>query len=157
MAAVTICSDSGAQKNKVWHCFHCFPIYFPWWDWMPRSSFSECWALSQLFHSPFSLSSRGFLVALHLKSHKKIRYGSCSSKSIRNAHVCNCRFRMPNRILKGAHREPDQTYPSVCRHVNNAHTTSAGTSSRTGPETFITSVISLPYSCLISNSGGFLP
>ena len=19
-------------KNKVWHCFHCFPIYFPWND-----------------------------------------------------------------------------------------------------------------------------
>ena len=32
MAAVTICSDLGAQKNKVWHCFHCFPIYFPWSD-----------------------------------------------------------------------------------------------------------------------------
>ena len=30
--AVTICSDFGAQKNKVWHCFHCFPIYFPWSD-----------------------------------------------------------------------------------------------------------------------------
>ena len=30
MAAVTICSDFGAPKNKVWHCFHCFPIYFPW-------------------------------------------------------------------------------------------------------------------------------
>ena len=30
MAAVTICSDFGAQNNKVWHCFHCFPIYFPW-------------------------------------------------------------------------------------------------------------------------------
>ena len=29
---VTICSDFGAQKNKVWHCFHCFPIYFPWSD-----------------------------------------------------------------------------------------------------------------------------
>ena len=26
MAAVTICSDSGAQKNKV---SHCFPIYLP--------------------------------------------------------------------------------------------------------------------------------
>ena len=26
-AAVTICSDFGAQKNKVCHCFHCFPIY----------------------------------------------------------------------------------------------------------------------------------
>ena len=31
---------------------------------MPWSSFSECWALSQLFHSPLSLS-RGFLVPLH--------------------------------------------------------------------------------------------
>ena len=29
MASVTICSDFGAQKNKVSHCFHCFPIYFP--------------------------------------------------------------------------------------------------------------------------------
>ena len=29
MAAVTICSDLGAPKNKVWHCFYCFPIYFP--------------------------------------------------------------------------------------------------------------------------------
>ena len=27
MAAITICSDFGAPKNKVWHCF---PIYFPW-------------------------------------------------------------------------------------------------------------------------------
>ena len=32
MAAVTICSDFGAPKHKVWHCFHCFPIYFPWSD-----------------------------------------------------------------------------------------------------------------------------
>ena len=22
----------GPPKNKVWHCFHCFPIYFPWGD-----------------------------------------------------------------------------------------------------------------------------
>ena len=29
MAAVTICSDFGAAQNKVSHCFHCFPIYFP--------------------------------------------------------------------------------------------------------------------------------
>ena len=27
---VTICSDLGAQENKVCHCFHCFPIYLPW-------------------------------------------------------------------------------------------------------------------------------
>ena len=31
IAAVTICSDFGAKKkkNKVCHCFHCFPIYLP--------------------------------------------------------------------------------------------------------------------------------
>ena len=29
MAAVTVCSDFRAPKNKVSHCFHCFPIYFP--------------------------------------------------------------------------------------------------------------------------------
>ena len=29
MAAVTICSDFGAQENKICHCFHCFPIYLP--------------------------------------------------------------------------------------------------------------------------------
>ena len=30
MAAVTICSDFGAQENKACHCFHCFPIILPW-------------------------------------------------------------------------------------------------------------------------------
>ena len=25
-------SDFGAPKNKVWHCFHYLPIYFPWSD-----------------------------------------------------------------------------------------------------------------------------
>ena len=33
-----------------------------WWDQTPWSYLSECWALSQLFHSPLSLSSRGSLV-----------------------------------------------------------------------------------------------
>ena len=32
MAEITICSDFGAQKNKVCHCFHCFPICLPWSD-----------------------------------------------------------------------------------------------------------------------------
>ena len=32
MAAVTICSNFGAQENKVCHCFHCFPTYLPWSD-----------------------------------------------------------------------------------------------------------------------------
>ena len=29
MVAVTICSAFEGPKNKVSHCFHCFPIYFP--------------------------------------------------------------------------------------------------------------------------------
>ena len=58
MAAVTICSDFGAQENKVCHCFHCFSIYLPW------SDGTRCHDLSflnvkLLFHSPLSLSSRG--------------------------------------------------------------------------------------------------
>ena len=41
--------------------FHCFPIYLPWSDEIRFHdlSFSECWTVSQLFHSPLSLSSRG--------------------------------------------------------------------------------------------------
>ena len=64
MAAVTICSDFGAQENKSLPLFPLFPHLFPmkWWDQMPWSLFSECWALSQLFHSPLLLSSRGSLV-----------------------------------------------------------------------------------------------
>ena len=29
LISVTTCSDFGAPKNKVSHCFHCFPINFP--------------------------------------------------------------------------------------------------------------------------------
>ena len=32
MAVVIICSGFGAPKNKVSHCFHCFPIYLQWSD-----------------------------------------------------------------------------------------------------------------------------
>ena len=48
MAAGTICSDFGAQNNKVWHCFYCFPIYFPWSD---GAMCGVCFSLSDLFHS----------------------------------------------------------------------------------------------------------
>ena len=37
-------------------------ITVKWWDQMPWPQFFECWVLSQLFHSPSSPSSRGFLV-----------------------------------------------------------------------------------------------
>ena len=62
MAAITICSDFGAPPSpkKSLPLFPLFPHLFvmKWWEWMPWSQFSECWALRQLFHSPLSLSSR---------------------------------------------------------------------------------------------------
>ena len=66
MAAVTICSDFGAQENEVCQ-FPLFPHLFAmkWWDWMPWSYIFECWVVSQVFHSPLSLSSRGSLVPRH--------------------------------------------------------------------------------------------
>ena len=65
MAAVTICSDFGAPQKSL-TLFPLFPHLFAmkWWDQMPWSLFPECWVLSQLFHSPLSLSSRGSIVPL---------------------------------------------------------------------------------------------
>ena len=60
MAAITICSVFGAQKNKVWHCFHCFPIYFPWSG--PDAMIFVFWMLS--FKPPFSLSTFTFIKRL---------------------------------------------------------------------------------------------
>ena len=65
MTAVTIWSDFGARENKICHCFHFSPIYMPWND--GTGCHDLCFlniALSQLFHSPLSLSSRGSLVPL---------------------------------------------------------------------------------------------
>ena len=61
MAAVTICSDFGDQKNKVWHCFRCFPIYSH--DVMrPDAMIFIFWRLS--FKPTFSLSSFTFIKRL---------------------------------------------------------------------------------------------
>ena len=55
------------EPKKIKSLFPLFPHLFAmkWWDWMPWSSFFECWDLRQLFHSPLSPSSRGSLVPLH--------------------------------------------------------------------------------------------
>ena len=49
MAAVTICSDFGAQENKVCYHFHFFPIYLSWTVssghvWMWELDHKESWA-----------------------------------------------------------------------------------------------------------------
>ena len=58
MAAVTICSDFVAPKNKVYHCFHCSPIYLPWSDGTGCHDL-VLWMLS--FKPTFSLSSFTFI------------------------------------------------------------------------------------------------
>ena len=65
MAAVTICSDFGAQKNKVWHWFHCFPIYFQW-KMGPDAMIFIFWMLS--FKPTVSLSSFTFIKRLFSSS-----------------------------------------------------------------------------------------
>ena len=58
MAAVTIYSDFGAQENKVFHCFHCFPIFCP--EVMgPDAMILVFWMLN--FKPTFSLSSFTFI------------------------------------------------------------------------------------------------
>ena len=51
MDADTICIDFRGQKLS----FSLILFVMKWWDWMPQSPLSECWILSQLFHSPLSL------------------------------------------------------------------------------------------------------
>ena len=70
MAAVTICSDFGAQKNKVCYCFHCFPIYFPWSD---GTRCHDLHFLNVEFKSTFSLSSFTFIKKLFSSSLSDIR------------------------------------------------------------------------------------
>ena len=55
--------------------FPLFPHIFAmkWWDWMPWSFF-EYWVLSQLFHAPLSLSSRGSLVLFTFRHKGNIIY-----------------------------------------------------------------------------------
>ena len=66
MAAVTICSDFGAQENKVCHCFHYFSSTCHEVMGLDAMIFLF-WMLSfkPAFHSPLSPSSRGSLVPLH--------------------------------------------------------------------------------------------
>ena len=65
MAAVTICSDFGAQENKICDCFHFLPFCLPWSDgqdatilvfWMfkPAFSLSSFTLIKRLFSSLLS-------------------------------------------------------------------------------------------------------
>ena len=57
-----ICSDFGAKKNKVCHCFPCFPIYLPWSD---RTRCHDLSFLMLSFEPTFSLSSFNLIKRLY--------------------------------------------------------------------------------------------
>ena len=62
MAAITICSDFGAPKNKVSHRFHCFPAIC--YEVMgPDAMILVFWMLS--FKPTFSLASSTYYRDLH--------------------------------------------------------------------------------------------
>ena len=74
LQSVTICSDFGAQENKMCHCFHCFPIYLTWSDgirwheqWnITHSQKEQNWVICRNidgprdYHTKWSKSSRIF-------------------------------------------------------------------------------------------------
>ena len=65
IAAITICSDFGAQENKICHCFHFSP--FDLHEVMGQDAMIlvfQIWVLSQLFDSPLLPLSGDFLVHL---------------------------------------------------------------------------------------------
>ena len=65
MAIVIVCSDSGAQENKICHCFHFFSIHLPW-VMEPDAMILVFWMLS--FKPTFSLSSLTFIRRLFSSS-----------------------------------------------------------------------------------------
>ena len=66
MVEVTICSDFGAQENKVCHSLLCFPIYLPWSNGTGSHVLNFLNVLS--FQPAFSLSSFTFIKRLFSSS-----------------------------------------------------------------------------------------
>ena len=64
MAAVTVCSNFGAQENKICHCFYFFHLYLScsYETRCHNLKFFDYWLLNQVYHSPLLPSSRGSLV-----------------------------------------------------------------------------------------------
>ena len=61
MVVVLICSDLGAPKIKVSHCFHCFPIYLQWSD---ETKCHDLHSLNVKFKPDISLSYFTFIKRL---------------------------------------------------------------------------------------------
>ena len=102
MAALTICSDFGAPQNKVWHCLHCFPIYFPW------SDGTGCQSLKNQAAPPYGHSCRS----------------SCQCQEIRDGPSNGRQLS----LLKGESRQKTQVGPSFFskKVTRNGHKNTGG-------------------------------
>ena len=103
-AAVTICSDFGTQENKICHCFHFFPFYFPWsygtgchylsfvmWSFKPDFSLSSFSLLKRLFSSS-SLSAIRVVSSAYLRLSlffPAILIPACDSPSLTFCLMCS--------------------------------------------------------------------
>ena len=93
MAAITICSDFGAPKNKVWHCFHFSPICHEVMG--PDAMILVFWMLS--FQPTFSLSSFTFIKRL---------FNSSSLSAIRVVSSAYLRLLIDMGSIPGSGRSP---------------------------------------------------
>ena len=106
MAAITICSDFGAQKNKVWYCFYCFPIYFPWSDGTRcHDSFPNVELLAN-----FSLSFITFIKRL---------FSSSSLSAIRMVSSAYLRLLIsPGNLDSCLYFQPSISHDVLCTHIS---------------------------------------
>ena len=115
MAAITICSDLGAQKNKVSHCFHIFPFY------LSRSDVTGCHVFLMLRFKPaFSLSS--FILIKRLFSSSSlsaIQSSSVAQSCLTLCHPMNhstsglpVHHQLSESTQTHVHRVSDATQPS---------------------------------------------
>ena len=66
VVAGTICSDSGPQKNKVYHCFHYFPTDLPWSEQTGSHQFSSLQlSFVRLFATPWTAAQQAYLPLHH--------------------------------------------------------------------------------------------
>ena len=124
MVAVTICSDFGAQENKVSHGFHCF--YLPWSDetrchdfvfWMlsfkPAFSLFSFTLIKGLFSSSslfaIMVVSSAYLTLIFLLA---VLIPACNSSSPA--------FCMMNSVAAAATAKSLQSCPTLCDPINSS-------------------------------------
>ena len=112
MAVVTICSDFGAPPKPSQPLFPLFPHLFAmkWWDRTPWSWFSECWALSQTFHSTGNPRSLCLLV---IQTWQNANYPSFTDFLCSQAWEAEHRWRKSPRFLDQSHQEASVAIPNL--------------------------------------------